>query len=499
MLSERERKLRMKLRDDLEAYAKACLYIRTKSAHIKPLVLNAAQRLLHKAAEQQRAETGRVRIITVKGRQQGVSTYVNARGFHKTTHHKAWRSFILAHEQQGTNNLFEMVSRFYGNLPDMFRPGIRASNATELDFGTLDSGYRVSTAGTKGTGRSSTIQFFHGSEVAYWPNAETHAAGVLQAVPDEDGTEVWFESTGNGIGNYFHKQWQLAESGQSDFRAVFIPWFIQPEYKRVIAAPVQFNDEEREYQALYGLTDEQLYWRRNKITQLHNDPNLFAQEYPSNAREAFQAGEDDVFIPVALIERSMQTNQDPVGPIVMGVDVARFGDDRSVILVRQGRRVIAIRSFESLDTMALTGRVKVATETYKPDAIFVDSIGVGAGVVDRLKEMGVPNVHQAQSGEKALNEDMYVNRRAEMWAKMKEWLVEGATLPRNDELASDLASLKYQYDSRGRLQMEKKDDAKKRGVRSPDFADALCLTFFRPVAVRKTEFKMNPVAGGWMR
>lgn len=491
--------MRKTLRDSLTDYARTCLFIRTKDARIAPLVLNNTQQMLHEAAEQQRKETGKVRIITVKGRQQGVSTYVNARGFHKTTHSRAWRSFILAHDQQGTNNLFEMVSRFYENVPAMVKPSINASNATELDFGKLDSGYRVSTAGTKGTGRGSTIQFFHGSEVAYWPNAETHAAGVLQAVPDVAGTEIWFESTGNGIGNFFHKQWQLAESGQSDFKAVFIPWFIQHEYQRKVPEGFELDDLEHEYMQTYGLTLEQMAWKRTKTIELHNDPNLFAQEYPSNPREAFQAGEDDVYIPVSLVEKAMQANHDPVGPKIIGVDVARFGDDRSAILLRQGRRVVEVKTFEKLDTMSLVGRVKVACDQHKPDAVFVDAIGVGAGVIDRLKEMGVPNVHQAQSGEKALNEDLYVNRRSEMWAQMKDWLNEGASLPRNEELASDIASLKYKYDSRGRLQMEKKEDAKTRGVRSPDLADALALTFFRPVAAKTMKLRLSPMTGGWMR
>lgn len=94
---------------------------------------------------------------------------------------------------------------------------VGASNAKELYFSDIDSGYKVGTAGTKGVGRSSTIQYFHGSEVAFWPHAETHAAGVLQAIPKEPGTEIILESTANGIGNYFHKMWREAERGESEY------------------------------------------------------------------------------------------------------------------------------------------------------------------------------------------------------------------------------------------------------------------------------------------
>lgn len=499
-LSERERKIRKDLRDDFTYYARACLKIRAKSGRVVPFALNSAQRILHEAAETQLREAGKVRIIIVKGRQQGCSTYIAGRGYHKTTHRKGWRSYILTHEQDATDNLFDMVQRFHEHCPELVRPKTDAANAKELDFGDLDSGYRVGTAGAKGKGRSSTIQFFHGSEVAYWPMADTHAAGVLQAIPYADDTEIWYESTGNGIGNFFHQQWQLAESGRSDFRAVFIPWFIQDEYRRPVPDDFVLDDSEMEYMEVNRLTLEHMVWRRAKIVELHNDPNLFAQEYPANAREAFQAGDTDVYIPLALVEKAREATYEAVGPKVLGVDVARFGDDRSGICFRQGRKIHWIRKYEKLDLMSLVGRVKLACDEVQPDAVFVDVVGIGAGVVDRLKEMGVPNVNGAGAGEKALDEDQFVNRRAEMYHGIKEWLTEGADIPRDEELATDLSSLKYGYDSKGRLKLESKDDAKKRGVRSPDMADALALTFYRPVAKHNLSLmEESTIGGGWMR
>src|SRR5262249_59464457 len=95
-----------------------------------------------------------------------------------------------------------------------------------------DSGYKVGTAGTKAVGRSSTIQLFHGSEVAFWPFADTHAAGVMQAVPNEKDTEIILESTANGIGNFFHQTWRNAEAGKNDYIAIFVPWYWSEEYRR---------------------------------------------------------------------------------------------------------------------------------------------------------------------------------------------------------------------------------------------------------------------------
>jgi hypothetical protein len=278
-LSKRERAILQKLKDDLPYYAGKCLRVRSKSGKLVPLALNRAQRYVHDRLEEQRARTGKVRALILKGRQQGVSTYVGARFYHRATHHRGQRVFILTHEEAATLNLFDIVDRYHEHCPALVRPSTGAANARELRFDRLDSGYKVGTAGTKGTGRSSTIQLFHGSEVAFWPNAESHAAGILQAIPDEPGTECILESTANGMGNFFHNAWQSAERGEGDFQAIFVPWFWQDEYRRRVPEGFARDEEEMMLAELYGLDDEQLVWRRNKIIEL-KDPLLFKQESP---------------------------------------------------------------------------------------------------------------------------------------------------------------------------------------------------------------------------
>ena len=477
-----------RLQEDFPLYAQHCLKIRTKSGTIRPLVLNPAQKRLHEAAEKQKAETGKVRIITVKGRQQGSSTYIGARGYHQTTFRKGWRAFILTHEDDATKNLFEMVQRYHENNP--IAPTTKASNVKELDFALRDSGYRVGTAGTRAKGRSQTVQFFHGSEVAFWPNAQDHKAGVMQAVPDEPGTEVWLESTGNGIGNVFHQEWLDAEAGISDFIPVFLPWYIQPEYTR--ADDIELDDEERDYQDRYGLTLHQMAWRRHKLREL-GDPSLFAQEYPATPLEAFQASSERILISPELCAIASKNDHEGIGPKIFGVDVARFGGDRSAVAYRQGRKLHWIQSWTKLNNMALVGRVKTLIDQWKPDKVFVDSTGMGSGVADRLREMGYDCV-DAVAGANALNQDRYVNRRAEMWDAMKEWLRDGDIPP--GALESDLSGLHYDYDSRGRLKLESKEDAKKRGVMSPDLGDALGFTFYEPVAAQFKYVEADAV--GWM-
>jgi hypothetical protein len=168
--------------------------------------LNAAQVYLHGQLEDQRARTGKVRALVLKGRQQGISTYIGGRYYWRVTHSRGIRVFILTHEQDATDNLFGMVERFHDHCPAAVKPITGAANAKELDFSRLESGYKVGTAGAKAVGRSQTVQLFHGSEVAFWPNAPTHFAGVVQAIPDLPGTEIILENSANGVGGEFHER-----------------------------------------------------------------------------------------------------------------------------------------------------------------------------------------------------------------------------------------------------------------------------------------------------
>ena len=161
----------------------------------------------------------------------------------------------------------------------------------------------------------------------------------------------------------------------------------------------------------------------------------------------------------------------------MGVDVARYGDDSSVICVRQMEKVIRKERFYGMDTMQIAGLVlKIAKEEYvKPENIFIDVIGVGAGVVDRLRHQGW-NVNEVNVANSPQDKENFVNLRAELYAKnVKDWL-QTADLPQDDDWL-ELASIKYKFNSSGKLQLEKKEDMKKRGLDSPDVADSLMLTF----------------------
>ena len=225
--------------NNFKEYAHSFLKVKNKAGEIVPFRLNAAQEYIHTQLEKQKKETGMVRAEILKGRQQGCSTYVEGRFFHKTTTNFGIQSLILTHEQTATDNLFGMTQRYYENLPDALKPALSAANAKELSFAKLDSSFKVATAGNKGAGRSATAQLFHGSEVAYWPSAEDHLAGIMQTIPLETGTEIIFESTANGIGNVFHSIWN-----SKDWLQIFVPWYWQSEYR---CSNVDLNDEDFEY------------------------------------------------------------------------------------------------------------------------------------------------------------------------------------------------------------------------------------------------------------
>jgi hypothetical protein len=179
---------------------------------------------------------------------------------------------------------------------------------------------------------------------------------------------------------------------------------------------------------------------------------------------------------------------DPTDALVMGVDVARFGDDESTIYFRRGRdaKTIPPVALRQVDTMQLAARVLELQRRHNATAVFVDEGGIGAGVVDRLRQLNAP-VFGIQFGGKPLgavrlaNGEKVANRRAEMWAIMREWL-QGGAIPDGSQLSSDLTGVEYGFNVRDEIQLERKADMKKRGLSSPDHGDGLALTFAVPTA-----------------
>lgn len=204
----------------------------------------------------------------------------------------------------------------------------------------------------------------------------------------------------------------------------------------------------------------------------------------------FPRSDDDTVIPMELLELAVQRDvaQTKFAPLVWGLDVARFGSDKSALCKRQGNTVTEpIRIWSNLDLMQLTGAVvaewEALTPSDRPVEILVDSIGLGAGVVDRLRELGLPARGINVSESPALGHT-YRNLRAELWHKAKAWLEKrDCRLPKDERLISELATVRYSFTSNGKIQIESKDEIRKRGLASPDLADAFVLTFASDAAV----------------
>jgi hypothetical protein len=477
-------------------FGQECLQIKTKDSRVIPFELNKVQRRCHEMLEQQREEKGWVRALILKGRQPGISTYVAARYYRKTVMWKGVNTFILSHEQGSSDKLFEMVDRFQRNNP--IAPHVGASNAKELIFDKLDSSYTVATAGSKGAGRGSTMQLFHGSEVAYWANAPAHFSSSVQAIPLLPGTEIILESTSNGAGGEFYERCLDAEAGRGDYQLIFLPWFLSDavEYQRTPEAGFVLSNEaddgemgEQEYADIYGVSLAQMCWRRYKILELRSG-EAFRREYPAAPAEAWTAppGMEPFITNTAVVRARKRVGIEAIGPLILGVDPASNGGDRFSIAARRGAVVQWVQYRNKIDHLEGTAWVRKLIDELNPARVNIDAGNIGQAIITGLKTLGpkytdiVRGVNfggtsQAKQAQPKVPGPR--NRRAEMWGRLRDWLIapEPSKLPDMDALQTDITAPKLEPQLNNDFQLESKDKMKKRGVRSPDLADSVALTF----------------------
>lgn len=478
-LTPQQMAIHERLATDLRFFAKKCLKVKTKDGKIVPFLFNTAQDHVHNEVERQFEEIGKVRILILKGRQQGCSTYVAARYYQKSTWQGAKSVYILSHESSSTQVLFGKVDLFYQMCPDIAKPKEETANRNQKRFSNL-SDYTVGTAGAKNTGRGNTIQFFHGSEAAFYENTDSILTGVFQTIADMPGTEIIIESTANGIGNWFHKACMDALAGKGEYRLVFVPWYWQEEYRTKVPEGWQFDEKEKELQELYGLDDEQLYWRYNKIIELKGEWK-FKQEYPFTVAEAFQNSGETFIDPDHIARARKSTVNDPTAPLIMGVDPARKGD-RTVLAFRRGREVVKILKYDEMTSMRLAGIIANEIDRMNVVKCFID-FGLGYGTHDRLVELGYGKIVTGVHFGEAPTDRQYLNKRAEMAFELRDWLSEGGvSLPDDEEIDADLLAIPdFKQNSRGLLHLENKDKIVEDYGKSPDIFDALMLTFAYPV------------------
>jgi hypothetical protein len=478
-----------RLSSDLPYFAENCLKIRSKTGGLVPFKFNPPQLELHRRIEAQKAETGRVRIAVLKSRQLGCSSYIAARYYWRAINNPGQRVIIVAHSRQASANLYSIVLRFHREMPPELKPSTGISNQTELVFDKLDSGYQITVANDEGTGRSATCQALHCSETAFWPNLQTQLAGLMQTVPRMQ-SEIILETTPLGM-NEFYSLYRRAEAGDSEFEAIFLPWWLESEYRAEVPEGFALHADEKDLAALHGLDHQQLAFRREKISQL-GSAALFDQEYASDATTCFLSDSHESFIDPALVAKARaEKDLEPLGGLIVAVDPAgaSMTGDRTAICWRRGRVVQKVETHRGLDLMQIAGLVMNIDQADKPDRIAIDITGLGAGLYDRLREqmgertklVGVnfggrpisvqPLDEAGRAGGGA------ANRRSELYMHLRTALQDRFKLPDRDDVQDDLCCFGYRYNSQGQLLFESKADLKKRGLPSPDLADAIALTF----------------------
>ena len=211
----------------------------------------------------------------------------------------------------------------------------------------------------------------------------------------------------------------------------------------------------------------------------------------------FPMADDDTIIPFHVAESAIHRDIEVTPDIrpIWGLDVARFGTDKTALCKRYGNVVTDITAWQGLDLMQTVGRVMAEYESLspslRPNEILVDSIGVGGGVVDRLRELGAP-VRGINVGEAPAMGKTYTNLRSELWFKTKGWLEDrSCKLPKNDQLLAELTGIRYSFTSAGKMKAESKDEMRRRGLKSPDLADALCLTMASDAATALSGANIN--------
>ena len=320
------------IKKDFYKFAKMNLYIKDKFADIVPFVPNEPQRALIDYALLCIQEKRPVKVIILKARQMGFSTAVEALCYWWTSTNFNINSVIIGNDEKSSLNLYRMFRRYFDNTNILFKPSVRYNTKSDLTFEKFDengkqiglgSAIKIETAKNKSAGRSDTVNFLHASELGAWENGEDLVASLMQTVPDAEVMEkpsmVFLESTAEGRGNYFHKEYVAAVNKKNNYQPLFAPWWILDTYERDATWEDlgQLNDYEKFLVELMRKGHETLghkfpisaesiprklaYYRR-KAKDFAATPERLPQEYPSTWEEAFIASGKNVFNPLALQE-----------------------------------------------------------------------------------------------------------------------------------------------------------------------------------------------------
>ena len=440
LVKEKEKRERLNhYRGDFTDFAKDQVKIITKDASqgFVPFSFNECQTRITAELDKQLAETGKVRAIILKARQQGISTYCSARVFWKSYYTPNARSVVMAHDSATSDALFGMSKNLIKNMSGELAPREERSNAKEIIIsspamdGDAVASYRLYTAGSPEAGRGTTPTIAHLSEVAFWQHDEKILAGLFQGISQAAGTEVILESTANGAQGEFYRLWKGAVAGENEYLPIFLPWFITPEYTRTPPENMETTVEEEELIEKYDLTLGQIYWRRLKIAE--GGKLKFQQEYPATADEAFivsgsnvfNVGKLDSLVPRPHVRRSewdpaskmldenregnlyMYDYPDFDEPYIIGADVSLgVGQDYSAAVVMNNKYQIIAHYRNNRIDPSQWGELLFYLGRYFNNAFLaVESNSMGIATLQKLDSMGYVNLYKQTKVANVSNEE----------------------------------------------------------------------------------------------
>lgn len=335
--------------DDFSYCASRLLWIRPKDQPLSTLQLNFPQRYIWEHYLQPAYDRKEpLALIILKARREGVSTLIQAWHFWRATFDRGQSCYLTAHDDDTAQELFRMAKTFYDHLLPKLKPPTERHNRMELEYkAPWGSSIRTRTAKYADIGHGKTIQHWHASEVAYYPEDELNGAppalpGLLEAVPSTGASSIVFESTAYAADTWFHHLWLEAERlgthgrvgfGSRRWQACFLPWFIHPDHQAEWFDDMgPLTDEEVTLRGLYTLTLEQIAWRRSKLEELEliypgNGLRILRQQYPSSSDEPFLLAGTCVFPEACLTDLKKQEF-----PPALGFSVVKTGQWRHTIV-----------------------------------------------------------------------------------------------------------------------------------------------------------------------
>lgn len=374
---------------------------------------------------------------------------------------------IASYKRESSEALFETAVTFLDNLRKYSRAlgiDIKYSTKTKTELVLSNKSHIKAMEMTPKVGRSFRFRYLLASEVAFWDDA-VNSFNALQGASVK-GSKQTLESTPN----------------PDDVRGLLWEDLLKnPTYFKIV-------------QDWRGNPAHDEKWKQDMLDLL--GPRGFAQEYECDHTRSVSG---TVVIPLELYEKSIASPGNPTGEVQLGVDVARYGDDHSVIAARNGNVVEHVWKFSKVNTTALAQEVaNIVLSSQNVTRVKVDAVGVGAGVVDELNAMNLPcEIVEVVASEAATNPERYVNKRAEMYFNLKQEMMAGARLPADSEIKKEILHTHYKFTANSRIQIESKETIRKHLGHSPDELDAIALAFYDDVGDEVVGgFVSYPARGG---